>query len=68
MIMVIKFEHKIVNQIGTSVSFLAPKKGNTETLKAIVCQKAPLAKLPPGGGGVLIYSGNMTFSVKMQFF
>ena len=47
-IMVIKFELKLVDQIGTSVSFW-PKKLNAETFKAIVCQTAPLAKLPPGG-------------------
>ena len=47
MIMVIKIELKIVDQIGTSVSFW-PKKWNAETLKTIVCQTAPLAKLPPG--------------------
>ena len=50
--MVIEIELKIVDQIGTSVSF-CPKKWNVETLKAIVCQTAPLAKLPPGGGGYL---------------
>ena len=38
---------KIVDQIGTSVSFW-PKKWNAETLKAIVSQTAPLAKLSPG--------------------
>ena len=37
-----------LEQIGTSVSF-SQKKLNAETLKAIVCQTAPLAKLPPGG-------------------
>ena len=47
-IMVIKFELKNVDLIGTSTSFWQ-KKGNAETLKAIVCQTAPLAKLPLGG-------------------
>ena len=37
-----------VDQIGTSVRFW-PKKGNAETLKAIVSKTAPLATLPPGG-------------------
>ena len=46
--MVIRIERKISDQIITSVSF-GPKKGNAETLKTIVCQTAPLAKLPPGG-------------------
>ena len=56
MTMVIRFELKIFDQIVTSVSF-GPKNGNppqnAETLKTIVCQMAPLAKLPHGG---FIYS------------
>ena len=49
---------RIFDQIVTSVSF-EPKIGNpppprnAETLKTIMCQTAPLAKVPPG---VLIYS------------
>ena len=50
--MVIRIELKIFYQIVTSVSF-GPKNGNpprnAEILKTIVCQTAPLAKLPPGG-------------------
>ena len=48
MIMVISLSLRFVDQIGTSVRFW-PKKGNAETLKAIVSNTAPLAKLPPGG-------------------
>ena len=47
-IMVIKIELKIVNQIAWQAVF-GQKSVNAETLKAIVCQTAPLAKLPPGG-------------------
>ena len=51
MTMVIRFELKIMDQIGTSVSFDI-KNGNPPrnagTLKTIVCI---LSKLPPGGGG-----------------
>ena len=47
--MVIRIELRIFDQIVTSVSFW-PRNGNSprnaETLKRIVCQTAPLAKLP----------------------
>ena len=46
MIMVIRIELGMFDQIVTSVSFW-PKKGNAETLKTIVCQLSPLAKLQP---------------------
>ena len=50
--MFIRIELKIVDQIVTSVSFDI-KNGNPHqnagTLKTIVCQTAPLAKLPPWG-------------------
>ena len=52
--MSIRIEHRIFDQIVTSVR-IWPKNGNppppprnTETSKTIVCQTAPLAKLPPG--------------------
>ena len=52
MTMVIWIELRIFDQIVTSVSF-GPKKWNplrnAGTLKTIVCQAAPLAKLPLGG-------------------
>ena len=52
MTIVIRFELRIRDQIGTSVSFDI-KNGNplrnAGTLKTIVCQMAPLAKLPTGG-------------------
>ena len=54
--MAIKIELKIVDQMGTLVSFWQ-KKLNGDILMAIMCQTIPLAKLPPegGGGGVLIF-------------
>ena len=45
----VKFELKIVDQIGTSVGFWPKKVKYAETFKAIVCQTAPLAKLTHGG-------------------
>ena len=71
--MVIRIELRIFDQIKTRQSVLGPKtvilpptKKNAETLKTIVCQTAPLAKLTPEG--VLIYARTMTFSDKMQIF
>ena len=55
MAMIIRFEIKIKDQIGTSVSFdikngnPPPPPRNAGTLKTFVCQTALLAKLPPGG-------------------
>ena len=53
--MVIGIDLRISDQMVTSVS-LGPKNGNPPppprndgALKTIVCQTAPLAKLPPGG-------------------
>ena len=68
--MVIRIELKIVDQIGTPVSFW-PKKGSAETLKAIVCQTAPLAKLPPawgGGGGSYLFMKYDVFRQNTDFF
>ena len=54
MTIVIRFELGIRDQIGTPVGFDI-KNGNPPrnagTLKTIVCQTSPLAKLSPGGGG-----------------
>ena len=46
-----KFEFKICRPNRHVSKILAQKKGNAETLKAIVSKTGPLAKLPPGGGG-----------------
>ena len=46
--MVIKFEFKNVDQIGTSVSFW-PKKVKCWNFEGDCVQTAPLEKLPPGG-------------------
>ena len=67
--MVIRFDLKIWNQIGTSVSFDI-KNGNpfrnAGTLKTIVCQMAPLAKLPPGG--FLLFMKYDVFRQNAEFF
>ena len=46
--MVIKFELGVSSKSSRQLVF-GPKKWNAETLKTIVCQTAPLTKLPPGG-------------------
>ena len=58
MTMVIRIELKIFDQIVTSISFdikngIPPPLRNAGTLKTIVCQTAPLAKLPPEVGSYL---------------
>ena len=66
MTMVIRFELRIGDQIDTSVSF--DINGNPGTLKTIVCQTAPLAKLPPGGGGFLFIHEISLFQANCRFF
>ena len=70
MTIVIKIELSVFDQIVTSVSFdiknenLPPRNDNT--LKTIVCQTAPLAKLPPGG--LLFIHKIWRFQTKCRFF
>ena len=58
MTMVSRIELRIFHQIVTSFSFgpktKIPSSQNAESLKTIVCQTAPLAKLQPGGSYLLM--------------
>ena len=73
--MVIRIKLRIFDQFVTPVSFRSkndntppPPPRNAETLKTIVCQTTPLAKLRPGGGGSYLFMKYDVFKQNADFF